>query len=499
MSAADDAEIAQLQAELSHPSAPQAFPHDAEIAQLQSELKTGTPDGTAWGSAKAAAPYVGKAMDYQRGAVGLQLDKLGGPSVLPPGTSAADVMNLASPKGFPSWRQGFATKGMPAGPTLPDAIQSNLSPLHMLSPALAKMAASLAPHWTPRDVLGTAADIVSDPLTYESGPLGKIAEAAGKIPYAGRVVRGVLGAPPAISGALKDGATSLYESGIRPIIQAGERYGNPNVGKTMLQEGISGSPASIQKQMGTSATRLGGEVDQIHQAGAAAGATSSTSAAYDPLDQFLKKAVTDRRLTQEQADSLWNQITEAKQAGPDGVSTRLMNTWKTDAANALPGSTFDDLSKVNPTLANKAKQVTRAGMQRETEQGIADALPDSLQPLKTKNQQWGDLINDDVRKAAQGMVNSTEAKPFLSTSDLLMAGMGAGVGSQIQNGHTLEGALAVLAAKKAIETARSTAFKTTVGNLGYKALTLPGASPVVDALSRNVLQKAVRPSPYTPQ
>lgn len=445
---------------------------------------------------KTGARAIGKGADYQRGVVGLGLDQLGGPSALPEGTTPADILSLKNSKTFPSWRQGLETKGVPAGPSLPDAVTSSMSPLQMLSPSTAKMVASHLPNWTARDAAGTALDIASDPVTYEGGALSKIGGLLKDVPYVGDGLNAAAHLSSGLSYVLKRGATSLYESGIRPIIQAGERFGNPNVGKTMLSEGISGSPKAIQAGMEQSAKRLAGEVDQIHQAGEAAGAEASTSAAYDIPDQFLQKLVTERRMTPEDARALFNQITESKQAGPDGVTSRLMNTWKTDAANALPGNTWDNLSKVNPTLANQVKQSARKGLQNETEQSIARVLPDQLGPLQTKNRQWGDLINDDVRKAAQGMVDRHESKPFLSTSDLLFGALGMGGGGMVNPGHTVESGAAIVALKKLIEGARSTAFKTSVGNFGDKFLNTILVSPLLDAASRRAIVDTTRKSPY---
>lgn len=443
--------------------------------------------------ALATGRHGAKALDYQRGVGFTAMDRIaqamGRPSAIPAGQTEA-ILNPLDTQTAPSYREGFKTWGVP-----PDLGASQIPKRMGLLSAAAQAVPQDIHGVSLRDAVGTEADAVGDPMTYESGGLGKIAAALKDVPGAGTVAKGLSYIPSAITSPLKAGANALYDSGIRPIIQAGERFGNENVGNTMRKYGIWGSPPSIESGMEKTAGALKTSRDAILSEADAAGGAASKNAAYTPMFQQLQELVKDQRLTPDQASRILSNLTEAKQVGGDTVAPSLMSQWKTDVGNALPGSTWDELSKVNPTLANDVKFTTQRGLRQETENAVGRVLPDQVGPLKTQNQELGDLINPDVQRAANTMSTSYERKPIVSTGDLLYALAGVGAGGLIKNGHTAEAAIGAVGVKKLIEAARSTALKTGAGLLGDRVLN-SGAAPLIDAASRQTAVGLTRKSPY---
>lgn len=462
----------------------------AEMAQLQKELPT--PAMTPLEAVKTGARAGAKVLDYQRGAGAVGVDHLAQMAGLPPGMSPEQSSAALSPfntQTAPSYRTLLKNWGVPEG------VGVHSIPAHMgIMGVLAQHAPDSIRGLSMRDAVGTGADIGLDPLTYESG--GLQAAAAPIRGTLGRIARVFAHAPTTVSDAGRAASTALYEGGIRPIIQAGERYGNPNVGATMMREGISGTPSAIEQGMETSASRLKTSRDAIHTEADAAGARASKSAALTPMFQQLQQLIQDQRLTGVQASRILNDLTLAKQAGGDTVPSALMSQWKTDVGHALPGSTWDELSKANPTLANDVKQTTQAGYRQEAENSVGRALgPEQQANLVSQNSELGNLINPDVRKAANAMAIKHENVPLLSTSDLLFGLAGAGGAGLIHQGHTMEAGMGIVGLKKLIETARSTRFKTNAGLLGDRVLN-SGIAPLIDSGARRAATDFTRKSPY---
>lgn len=416
------------------------------------------------------AAGVGKAADYQRGAVAAGIahavEGAGGPQMF----SAQDFKNALSPltsARAPGYGEMMQRAGVPEGPSTADLPNWGPRYLRQIRQAL--------PTMTTRGAAGAAADVALDPMTYESMGAGKIGEALSPI-----------------SRMMKRGSTSLYESAIRPIIQAGERYGNPNVGKTMLEAGIRGTPPAIEEGMQTAAKGFKSSRDAILSEATGAGAAASKDAAITPTFEQLQQMVRDQRLTPNQASQILQDLTLAKQRGGDLVTPELMTQWKTDAAQALPGATWDELSKSSPSMANNVGNTLRKGYQSEVERAVERATGRGGE-LASTNRQLGDLINPDVERAAASMANAYEKKPIVTSSDLLYALAGMGAGGVIHSGHTAETGAAVVALKKAIEAARSTRIKTTLGVMGDRVLNTPGVSPAVDAASRQIWSRELSP------
>lgn len=437
------------------------------------------------------ARVAGKVLDYPRGAGAVQLDKiaqmLGRPAAISP-EQAARALSTSSTTTAPSYREMLAKYGVPPGPAT-----SDIPP----RAGLAGVVARHLPNVSARDVAGTAMDVGLDPMTYAGGALGRVASLAEKVPLLGSTAERlaqVLGKPVSAPG--KAAATGIYESGVRPIIQAGERYGNPNVGKTMLAEGIRGAPPAIEQGMEQAATKFKAMRDAQLAAGEAAGAMASKDAALTPMFEQLQGMIADQRLTPNQASRILIDVTKPKMRGGDLGSPSLMTRWKTDIGDALPGSTWDELSKSTPTLANRVKETTQQGYRQEVEAALNRATPGAGDELATTNRKLGDMINTDVKRAASTMATGYEKKPILSTQDLLFGLAGMGGAGMIHQGHTLEAGAAMVGLKKLIEAARSPGVKTTLGVAGDRLLNAPVVSPLLDSAARRATVDLSRKSPY---
>lgn len=425
---------------------------EAELAHLQG------PSMSAGDVAKGTLRGGIKALDYQGGAVrgGLAklVESLGGPKTV----STEEIKAAMSPlntQRVPGMGEMMERAGVPEGPHL--------------GPVSARGAA------------GFVGDVVTDPLTYESG----LTSIAARWPVLGRLIK-----PSA--GVARD-AQAAYRSGVRPIVQAGERFGHPDVAKTMMQEGIWGSPHAIEGGMEKAAERFKSGRDAILDSADAAGAGASKEAALRPMSDELAQMVKDERITQDQAAKIFQDLTAAKQSGADRVPTRLMTQWKTDVGHALPGATWDELSKSAPSMANKVAQTTRAGYRQEVENAVSKTLgAESGGRLVEQNRQLGDMIVPEIKNAASKMASGYEKSAVISPQDLysLLVGGGSGAAS----GHTVEGALTGLAASKLLKASQSTAVKTGLGLAGERAMKTKLA-PTLDATVR---RSALNFSPYKP-
>lgn len=454
------------------------------------------PDEAPSGLAEAAKTGLrgaAKALDYQRGAGAVGLDRIAQALGAHPGMTAAQgnaALDPTTSQTAPSYRDLLKNWGAPAGPSSAD-IPTKMGLLGVISRHLGPI--------TARDAAGTGMDMGLDPFMYEGGALEKIAGAFKGVPVAGRAADVLAGLPSAISDRGKEAASSLYESGIKPIVEAGKLGRNPNVGKTMLQEGIWGGPSSIRKGMQESAGEFKSVKDATLQAAEDAGGTASKDAAITPIFEQLQGMVRDQRMTPDQASRILQDLTEAKQAGPDAVSPKLMDVWKTDTRKALPGATYSELATRSPTMGQKLTKALGNGYQGEVERSVGETLgPEAQTELSSTNKQLGDLINPKVQNAATRMATKAESSPWLSKSEI-MTGLGlGGAGAALGHvaGHTMEGGLGMLGTLAAVKAANAPATRTGLGLLGDRILNAPAVSPLLDAASRRAYIDTIRKSPY---
>lgn len=492
LTAAEQAELADLQGSGGAGHSKLSPDEHAELQQLQSELPA---QGTSLASKAMTGLKVGaKVLDYQRGAGSVALDRIAQHMGAKPGMTdqqAGAALDPTSSDVAPSYRELLKNWGVPAGPSSKDV------PRHM---GILGTIAQHMPAVTARDAAGTGMDMGLDPMMYEGGALGKIAKMTEGVPYLGKAADAVSSLPSVASDALKSGAKSLYESGIQPIIQAGKRFGNPDVGDTMMKHGIWGRPTSILKDMGETAGELKTSRDATLRAATGLGATASKDDAITPMFQKLQQMVKDQRMTGPDAARILQDLTLSKQHGGDLVSPELMTVWKTDEGKALPGATFDALRARSPTMAQEIRRTLQGGYKNEVERSVSDVVgPAAGQEFSTTNQELGDLINKKVKAAATGMANKHEKTPLLSAADLMLMALGGGAGAAVGHtaGMTLEGGMGALATKKAIEALTSTAAKTGAGLGATRALNLPGVSPLLDAgVRRGIVDPVRRNSPY---
>lgn len=492
LSAAEQAEMDELQKPAPLPTPALDSDEEAELKSLQAEL----PPATSGIASKALTGVraVAKGLDFQRGAVASGLDRiaqhLGAPAGMTP-QQQSDATDPTTTQTAPSYRDLLKNWGVPAGPSVHDI------PTHA---GLLGLIAQHLPNVTAREASGTAMDMGLDPLTYEGGALEKGAAALKNVPGAGRVADAVSSIPSFLSDKLKAGATSLYESGIKPIIQAGKESKNPNVGETMLKHGIWGNGPALRSGMQEAAGGLKADKDATLAAADAAGAGASKDRAITPMFEQLQNMIKGQRMTPDQGTRILQDLTEAKQVGPDTVAPSLMDVWKTDEGKALPGATFSEVATRSPTMAQQIRRSLQKGYQQEVERSVGASLGSEAQAgLQGTNRELGDLINRKVQRAAVGMSSKYEKTPWLSVPEILTTLGAAGAGAAIghTSGYTLEGGLGALAAMKGVKAINAPATRTGLGLLGDRVLNAPGVSPFIDAASRRAIVDPLRKSsPY---
>lgn len=488
LSAAEQAEMADLQGAGKSSLSPSEA---TEMAQLQKEVPNQTP--STLDTAIAGVQHGVKLLDYQRGAASVGLDRivqaLGGHAGATPEQDAA-ALDPTSAQIAPSYRNRLKNWGVPAGPTSKDL------PSKMGIPGVI---ARHLPEVSARDAAGTGMDVGLDPMMYEGGALGRIAKLTAGVPGVEQLSNFASKVPSVISDAAKTAATKLYESGIKPIVQAGERFNNPNVGATLLKEGIWGTPSSIRAGMKAAATELKGNKDSILSTASDAGASASKDNAITPLFEKLQGLIRDQRITPDNATRILQDLTESKMRGSDLIAPKLMDVWKTDEGKALPGMTFDQLATRSPSIAQDLRRTLQKGYKGEVERSVGAALgPAAQEDLSSTNASLGDLINKRVQNASMNMATKYDKTPWLSPSEILTSLGAAGAGASLGHtaGYTAEGGLGALAAIKAVKALNSSTTRTGLGLLSDRMLNLPGASPVLDSATRRAISDLTRKSPY---
>ena len=491
LSQAEQDELHSLQAA---PAPKPAGLTPAEHAELQ-ELSGSTPPPSGVSGAFGTGLRVaGKALDYQRGAGAVRIDllaqSLGASPGMPPEQAAA-ALNPTTTTTAPSYRDLLRNWGVPPGPSTADI------PKHA---GILGAFRQRIPDISARAATGTVADAALDPMSYESGGLGRIAEALKEVPVAGKAAAAVGAIPRAASTLGKAASEKMYESGISDIIKAGKQYGNPKVGETMLEEGITGGARNIQAGMQDSARRLKEERDAILSMAAEGGATGTPKTALDNVSDKLQELVSAPRLDAPTARKILSDLAKPLgETGPQQVSPVILSAMKTDVAKGLPGATWNELSTAQPQLAKEIANSYRAGLRQVGEDAVGSYDPAAAQALTDTNARLGDLINPYVKKAAGANAIKESHSPWLSKSEMLLGlGIGGSAGAAAGHtaGYTLEGGLGGLATLGALKAATSPEVRTTAGWLGDRILNAPGVSPFVDSVARQTVAGATRKSPY---
>lgn len=312
------------------------------------------------------------------------------------------------------------------------------------------------------------------------------------------------------SAQIKDASQALYDSGIKPIIQTGRKWGNPNVGQTLIDEAVTGSPVAVNQGMSRVADKYKGLRDQILDAVDATGPKASTEASHQGIHEALDQLVRDQRITPEHAEKITKELSDARivrpkdpalgaesglpvtGATPDLVPTQRMSQWKTDYRQSLPSSTWNELATTSPKIADKIKMEAANGAQKEIERAATDTLGAGAgSELSEHNKKLGDVINPHVQTKATTLANTHERSPLIGVSDLYAAGAGAMGGGAMS--HAPEGAFTAFVVKKLIDAMNSTSFRTRAGHLGYKAMQSPLLSTGVNEATKQLMVRGLNP------
>ena len=563
--AAEQAELDSLDKELGGGDTPAPTPKglstadQAELDSLNKELgakNTSTP----MRYLKATA----RGVDYARATttaplLAMALDKLTGKHVY---DEAEDRAAMAGDKPYPSSAELFKRAGMPDGYSLSDAVKSPLAMTPGIGPALGEIPAlqyqpkGKGKWWQPekggffdpsiRGVLGGVTDAAIDPATYATfggSQVAKAGVAAGKT-SAADVLRSFLKFP---SNSLTRTGNALYESGVKPLMQAVEEKGKSgadaldtlyqgvertlppakplpgvledvknavnDLGKapadrprvdmskvTIPGTPVQGNPTQMRKQMVDNARALYNQRKQMY---AKAGAENiDPFAAFEPYVNAVLDAVDKSRMTKEQGDRLISAGIDkyaTRWFAPNGkpfgtvnvvkpTSPELASTWKSDVSKETPESVRQVVSNTN--LGNELTKSLENGLRNETEATVERATPGAGKELSDLNASLGHFL--DMRKAARAAAQSYQKKPLITAWDSALFGgsFGGPALAELLGQHVSENApvwgLGVLGAKKALDFSRTTAFRTKTGSLLRSIGEDPILSPAIDNLSRRL-------------
>lgn len=245
-----------------------------------------------------AWPVIGKALDYQRGALSpLEAGTVSALSqftnhphgisdLLKPGEwekayTGGGLNTTQAPKGDEMLERAGFQKGSSLSENIP-GFQSRSNTYGKYNPLQLWPTEGGALDVTPRGVAGGLLDMAHDPLTYEtaliSKGLGVGANAlksglssVSEVPVLGTLANGVGKAastaahiPTALSDAIEAWGKHNYETGLAPLIAKGEKYGK-DVADTYFKNGIWGSGSTISDMASSAADALKAKRDALMQ------------------------------------------------------------------------------------------------------------------------------------------------------------------------------------------------------------------------------------------
>lgn len=369
------------------------------------------PTDTVGSKIARAAGYVPKGLDYQggavRGAVGRQLGL-----VTPEEADKAVSMEGA----WPSSAEMLKRAGMGGEASPADLVHY----LPLASPETKAMIWGLLKNsWadvSARDALGFVSDVVTDPLTYETGGASAIARpllsnpktwAKAPLWLQERVARGP---QEVISGLGK----TLYERGLRPVMEFGERKGK-DVADVFYRHGIW-STKNLGSTVSQKTASLKKSRDAIQTAADGTGARVKREAAFDPMFKELAAMVDNRLLTPDEAEKLLDDFSERYYRGADPTTTEATG-WKTQVRRGLPSTAWDNLKHKSPDEAERIARATGKGLQEETEATVGRALgPEKQKEFKRLNSDLGTFLTTHEKANALG----NQHKPILNLEDYLV-------------------------------------------------------------------------------
>jgi hypothetical protein len=207
---------------------------------------------------------------------------------------------------------------------------------------------------------------------------------------------------------------SVYEGAMAPFIDAAEAKGKKDAGETLYRQGIRGSTQQIRKQITSQTDMLKKLRDSVLSKADKAGAVVSREEAWDPMFQKLQKMVTDRRLTEKEADNFLTDLSERYYRGAD-PNTLLATQWKTDLDRMLPGNGWEELAK--KTAGTEIIKDTRGGLKKATEAAV-DRATGQGEHLGDVNNVLGTFL--DMRKPLRREALKARGVKVLSPWDLAL-------------------------------------------------------------------------------
>lgn len=558
------AEKAALEKELGEsedtaPTASKLTPEmQAEKAQLEKELGGSSKPGTIMSYVKAGA----RGLDYGRAAttaplLAMGLQKLTGKPVY---NEAEDRAALHGDAPYPTSSELFKRAGMPDGYSLSDAVDSPLSMapggLGALSALLPYQPKGKGKWWQPekggffdpnmRGALGTLTDAAIDPATYATlgGSQAAKAGVAASKTSAMDTIRALLKAP---SNTIAKTGKKLYESGLKPLIQAGEEAGKANIGESLFQgvekslpeaepvggllgkvqetinnigkakaskpvvdmsevrtagEPLAGTARQIRKQMLSDAKNLYNQRKVLFEK--AGGENIDPFAAFEPYVNYVLKLVDDSRVTAEEGNKLiskgidkWASRWMAPNGAPFGTvkvvkptSPELATTWKTDMNNQMAERGRQIVE--DSDMGEKLGKIGAGGLQHEAEATVGRVVPGGDKKLSNINSKLGELLT--LRKSARAMSKAEANRAYVTAADAAIGGSGIiggqllpalGIGGEMAQ-HAPMYAIGALIGKKSHDIAKTTAFRTKAGSLLRQLGEDPVLSPAIDTLSRRL-------------
>lgn len=502
-------------------SAPAATPGGMSLQDAQNELQSLPKSSVSSpvGEVGKGLAGVGKLLDYPAGnmraliAEGVQ--GLTGKQMIKPGEEA-DSFNPFTPRQFPHSDQLLDRAGVPKGAKLSDILpgygQPGQSPWYQ-----PEKGGMLDP--TVRGAGGTALDMATDPLMWAS--LGGKKAAQAVLDESGRASEGNL---PAVQGAAqkavsaqpsertlgqillnpvgegaKDAGTALYRKGATPIIQAARKSGKGDLTDFYMNTiGMKGSPQTMADQLNAAKGDFGQQMGSILRQAGNKGATVPFDQALKPYINKIQQLVQDGHLTMDEAKAaatkaLAPQMEYIAKNGND-VPTAIVHSWRQYLDNnKIPQNVWGEGAIANKKLGNQLTMALRGGYNDSVDKSITGALGDSAgSDFREANKNWGNVGSPKIWKTAQSTADTAEKRPFFSPWDAAYVA-GGGMAGEEMGGHTLDGALAGMVARKGIQAAQSPWALTHAGSALNKFGNTPVLSPMVSEWARNKFSRTTNP------
>lgn len=374
---------------------------------------------------------VGKALDYQRGAVGAPIlasiaGALSGkhPEDLLSRQEALDAANPTTSRRAPNSDTILARAGVPSGPSL-----SQMAPPLFQKPGSTAQRSWYDPRryapekggmldMTPRGVAGTALDIATDPLTYESGGVNKAVEAA---KAAGEGMSPTL---KALSAALTPASNTteavgkgMYKSGMYPLVAKGAEYGK-DVADDLYNAGMFGGRERVARIGDAAADSIKGDV-QANRSAAQNVVDSSVDAtmgpqkerAMQPFIDDLNSKVANGNMSRAEADRLLEKELATTEAVAQPTFDQL-GSWKTRSYKTSKAPAF--LESANPDVAKGAEIAKSGGYRSEMQNTLNDAIPGAGDKEEALNKSLGNLLT--VQGVADKQATKAGATPLVIPS-----------------------------------------------------------------------------------